>query len=108
MIVDESQDKKVMDLFMDDSLWINRIKKKEKIVETEQRIEEKPEEKELIKVKKYETPEKEGADEKGFGEVDYAILKSITYGFKDIKQISGALQIRTLIVEKHVYALIKE
>jgi hypothetical protein len=46
--------------------------------------------------------------EKGFGEVDYAILKSITYGFKDIKQISKALQIRTLVVEKHVYDLIKE
>lgn len=46
--------------------------------------------------------------EKEFGELDYAILKSITYGFENIKQISKALQIRTMIVERHVYKLIKE
>lgn len=45
--------------------------------------------------------------EKKFGEVDYAILKSITYGFKNIKEISKVLQIRTMIVEKHVYNLTK-
>lgn len=125
MSMDSSLDKKVMDLFMDDSIWINKIKKKEKIVEKEQRVEEAEEivrdspheesapasivdKKKLIKEKRIQTPEKEAPDEKGFGEVDYAILKSITYGFKEMKQISGALQIRTLIVEKHVYALIKE
>jgi hypothetical protein len=127
MSADGSEDKKIMDLFMDDSTWINRIKKKEKKVEKQQKVEGEPEEiagsspheesapairhiaaeKKFIKEKRYETPENE-ATEKGVGEVDYAILKSITYGFKDIKQISGALQIRTMIVEKHVYALIKE
>jgi hypothetical protein len=119
----EKKDKTVIDLFMDDSLWLKKITKKEKIVE-EQKVEEKPEisppeeaaikketiidEKKLIRENIYEDSATTPASEKGFGEVDYAILKSITYGFKDIKQISKALQIRTLVVEKHVYDLIKE
>lgn len=127
MNVDRMQDKKVMDLFMDDSIWIEKIKKKDRPVDKELKKEERNEEKEelvppeekarikpavyekkVFKEKKFEPPEKEDADEKGFEEVDYAILKSVSYGFKDIKQISGTLQIRTGIVEKHVFNLIKE
>lgn len=40
--------------------------------------------------------------------MDYAILKAIAYGFKTINHISKALQIRTMVVEKHVYKLMKE
>ena len=130
MSMEKKQDKKVIDLFMDDSIWLKKVIKKEKTsesqktVEKEQKFEVKPEisppeevapgkepiidEKKLIKKKNYEYQEPAATSEKGFGEVDYAILKSITYGFKEIKQISKALQIRTLVVEKHVYALIKE
>lgn len=42
------------------------------------------------------------------GEVDYAILKSISYGFKTNKEIARSLKIRSIIVEKHVYNLLKE
>jgi len=110
---DKSQDNKVIDLFMDDSIWLNKISKKEKYIEKEQkkeeRLEERPVERlEKIVEKKQEGTEKETDSETGFGEVDYAILKSITYGFEDIRQISSALQIRTVIVEKHVFSLIKE
>lgn len=41
-------------------------------------------------------------------ELDYAISKSAYYGFKTIREIAKALKIRPIIVEKHVYKLIKE
>lgn len=41
-------------------------------------------------------------------ELDYAILKSAYYGFKTIREIGKALKIRPIIVEKHVYKLIRE
>ncbi len=44
---------------------------------------------------------------KEFAEVDYAILKSITYDFKSVTQISKTLQIRAAIIEKHIFLLIK-
>ena len=101
----DKQDKKVMDLFMDDSIWLKKITKEEKTVKEERKKEEKQE---INPPEEAAITQEPVVHEKGFGEVDYAILKSITYGFKDIKQISKALQIRTVIVEKHIYALIKE
>lgn len=41
-------------------------------------------------------------------ELDYAILKSTNHGFKTIREIAKALKIRPLIVEKHVYKLIRD
>jgi hypothetical protein len=41
-------------------------------------------------------------------ELDYAILKSIYYGFKTVRELAKALKIRPIIVEKHVYKHIKE
>ncbi len=119
----DDQDKKVIDFFMDDGLWLKKITKKDKTVKEEQKKEENQEisspeeapikepivhEKKLIKENINEEMGATPTSEKGFGEVDYAILKSITYGFKDIKQISKALQIRTIVIEKHVYDLIKD
>ena len=120
----DSKDKDVLDLFMDDSLWIKRIKRRKKTPGEKQKVAEKPGiSQDEITVKSDEVIDKKNeivnedtytdtgtADnsEKEFGEVDYAILKSVTYGFKTIKQISRALQIRTLVVEKHAYKLIKE
>ena len=40
--------------------------------------------------------------------MDYAILKSVTFGFKTIKEISEVLQIRTMVIEKHIYKLIQD
>ncbi len=105
MNMDRTEDKKVLDILMDDSLWLKKIRK-EKETQKEQEIEEKIEVSSPAEVNK----DSFTADihEKGFGEVDYAILKSITYDFKTIRQISSALQIRTIVVEKHIYDLIKE
>lgn len=41
-------------------------------------------------------------------ELDYAILKSVYYGLKNTREIAKALKIRPIIVEKHIYTLIRE
>ena len=41
------------------------------------------------------------------GEIDYAILKSVTLDINDIRDIIKILQIRTIIIEKHIYSLVK-
>jgi hypothetical protein len=102
---ESSQDKKVLDLFMEDGLWLKkrRFEKKEKgaaLESTESTTEDKLVRQEATA--NNETPEKE------FTEVDYAVLKSVTYGFKNIKQISKTLQIRAFVVEKHINNLIKD
>ncbi len=120
---ESSQDRKVLDLFMEDSLWLKKrspekkaaveetdIEKKQLKVRSEEAIAKESIEEDktkLIKQEAYTVNEAE-TPEKGFEEVDYAVLKSVTYGFKNIKQISKALQIRAFVVEKHVYNLIKE
>ncbi len=116
--------KKALDFIMDDSLWFKKKPMEKKISgskeESEQKVEISllPEEirkdssdnsrDELTKESGYKKRDTVGVDEKGFGEVDYAILKSVTYGFKTIKQISKTLQIRTIVIEKHIYKLIQE
>lgn len=116
--MEKENEKKVLDFFMDDSTWEKiPVKKKEQ----KQRIIEKPEDNtpnEIPEIKKSvaaeflskeEIDKKNDADvEEEFGEVDYAILKSVTYGFKTIKEISQVLQIRTMFIEKHIYKLIKD
>ncbi len=42
------------------------------------------------------------------GEVEYAILKSIIYGYKTVKEISKTLQIKPIIIEKRINELIKD
>ncbi len=42
------------------------------------------------------------------GEIDYAILLSMTNGIDTITGIANMLQIRTLIIEKHIYMLLRE
>ncbi|NJD76629.1 MAG: hypothetical protein FIB08_05960 [Candidatus Methanoperedens sp.] len=116
--------KKALDFIMDDSLWFKKKPVEKKISggkeETEQKIEitYPPEETrkalsdnlrdKLAKESEYKKGDIARADEKGFGEVDYAILKSVTYGFKTNRQISKTLQIRTIVIEKHIYKLIQE
>lgn len=105
-------DKEILNFFMDDGVLLKKRKiKKEEI------IKENIVEKNIIKENIVEEPPQtsvvdtnvvQKVDKEGFGEVDYAILKSITYGFKTIKEIAKALQIRTIIVERHIYKLIKE
>ncbi|HEY9247244.1 MAG TPA: hypothetical protein VIO11_10395 [Candidatus Methanoperedens sp.] len=118
-----SDDEKVLDVLMEDSLWLKKAKKEKKADEKmpdtgkqpekiqteagivkEEPVEHKnePSKNNTYTINEAETPEE------GFGEVDYAILKSVTYGFKDIKQISKALQIRSFVIEKHINKLIKE
>jgi hypothetical protein len=118
--MEKENDRKVLDFFMDDSTW-EEIPGKKTVLK-KQRVEKPPvnqpnkiiESKiEDIVVQKELTKENpDGKNETAnpeieFGEVDYAILKSVTYGFKTIKEIAGALQIRTMVIEKHVYNLIK-
>ena len=124
--MEKKKDKKVLDFLMDDGTW-EKIPGK-KIVQQPQKI-EKPEvstsetisenrksqnirdisdaSKVLIKE---DIDKKTDADVPGneFGEVDYAILRSVTHGFKTIKEIAEALQIRTMIIEKHIYKLIQD
>jgi hypothetical protein len=102
--MDKTSDKEVLDFFMDDSPWLPP-KEQKKIAEINIIKSQKPETMNEEKVAEKQEMENE---EIGFGEVDYAILKSITYGFKDINEISNALQIRNLVVEKHIFKLIKE
>lgn len=126
--MDTSSDKEVLNFFMEDSPWIKpkdikqKVSKKqaEKILIETQKAEIGPDEEKKIKkqetiaqVQKIKELNFEGQDlteyeDTGFGEVDYAILKSVTYGFKTINEIANALQIRNLMVEKHIFKLIKE
>ena len=118
--MEKENDRKVLDFFMDDSTW-EEIPGKKTVLK-KQRVEKPPvnQQNKIIKSKREDIVvqkelTKENPDEKNetanpeneFGEVDYAILKSVTYGFKTIKEIAGALQIRTMVIEKHVYELIK-
>lgn len=126
--MDKSKDKEVLNFFMEDSPWIKPkdIKQKElkkppeKIVHDSQKAEIKQDEAKIIekqdtiaqvqKTKNYNYEEQDltESEDTAFGEVDYAILKSVTYGFKTINEITNALQIRNLVVEKHIFKLIKE
>ena len=124
--MEKKKDKKVLDFLMDDGTW-EKIPGK-KIVQQPQKI-EKPEVntsetisenrksqniRDISDASKVLTKEdiyiKTDADVPGneFGEVDYAILRSVTHGFKTIKEIAEALQIRTMIIEKHIYKLIQD
>lgn len=51
---------------------------------------------------------KEESVESAIGEIDYAILKSISYDVNTIADIVKVLQIRTIILERHIYRLISE
>lgn len=123
--MDTKKDKKVLDFLMDDGTW-EKIPEK-KIVQQPPKI-EKPQvtPSEITRehrktqniaditdaskvLTKEDIEQKTDADvpDNEFGEVDYAILKSVTYGFKTMKEIAEALQIRTMVIEKHVYKLIK-
>jgi hypothetical protein len=107
--MDKTSEKEVLDFFMDDSSWlrpkdgkqIDQKKTDDINIITSQKAQTRNEE-EIIEKQYLEN------EEIGFGEVDYAILKSITYGFKEINEISNALQIRNLVVEKHIFKHIKE
>ena len=124
--MEKKKDKKVMDFLMDDGTWEKTPGKK--IVQQPQKI-EKPEVstsetisenrksqniRDISDASKVLTKEdiyiKTDADvpDNEFGEVDYAILRSVTHGFKTIKEIAEALQIRTMIIEKHIYKLIQD
>lgn len=46
--------------------------------------------------------------ESAIGEIDYAILKSISYDINTITDIVKILQIRTITLERHIYRLINE
>jgi|GEM_PF-2305675 len=125
--MDKSKDKEVLNFFMEDSPWIKPKDKKQKeskkpdekisidlhkaIIKQDEKINEKHDS--ITQVQKineniYEEMDISDNEDKGFGEVDYAILKSVTYGFKSINEIANALQIRNLVVEKHIYKLIKD
>lgn len=127
--MNKEDDKKVLDFFMDDSAWLKKswkkpVEKEQKISpKVEKRVEVSPTDEIIVKEDVEDVEEdhnkfvKESGDESysttdlpenGFGEVDYAILKSIAYDFKTTKEIAKALQIRTIIIEKHIYRLIKE
>jgi len=126
IIMDKTNDKKVLDFLMDDGTWEKTPGKK--IVQKQQEIEkqkqevsspdkitenQKSENMGHVKVAKVLTKDIDaktdtGVSESEFGEVDYAILKSVTLGFKTIKEISEALQIRTMVIEKHIYKLIQD
>jgi hypothetical protein len=116
MIMVETDDKKVLDFFLDDSTWkkmpVKKIEKKHKIEKPEidqpTEITENKEPDASKILTKEDTDKDKDRDEEKFGEVDYAILKSVTLGFKTIKEISGVLQIRTMVIEKHIYRLIKD
>lgn len=126
--MDKSKDKEVLNFFMEDSPWIKPKDKKQKeskkpdekisidlqkaqIRQDEEKIIEKQDtiaQVQKIKENNYEEPDLSEGKDIVFGEVDYAILKSVTYGFKTINEIANVLQIRNIIVEKHIYKLIKD
>jgi hypothetical protein len=47
-------------------------------------------------------------NEPAIGEIDYAILRCVAYGVETIHDITEMLYIRTIIIERHAYRLIKE
>ncbi len=117
-------DKKVLDFFMDDSTWEKipgkndrrrradekpeAVQHKETKRDKEQTDKESSSQGSITAAPKDETGEKIETDKEAeFGEVDYAILKSVTLGFKTIKEIADLLQIRTMVIEKHIYKLTK-
>jgi len=108
-------DRKILDILMDDSPWQQKDIVK-KPLGRKQTIEDKKEtegninleQKSHIKPVRYEKKDEPVAHEKAFGEVDYAVLKSVSYEIKTIPQISKALQIRANVVEKHIFNLIKD
>lgn len=124
--MDKTNDKKVLDFLMDDGTWEKApgkktVQKQQEIVSLPDKMSEdrKSENMEHVNAVKILTKEKEitkdigtktdiDVSENEFGEVDYAILKSVTLGFKTIKEISEVLQIRTMIIEKHIYKLIQD
>lgn len=122
--MDKTNDKKVLDFLMDDGTWEKapgkKIVQKQQEIEkqkvsspdniTENRKSENMEHINVTKVLTKYTDAKTDTDvsENEFGEVDYAILKSVTLGFKTIKEISDVLQIRTMTIEKHIYKLIQD
>lgn len=122
--MDKTNDKKVLDFLMDDGTWEKapgkKIVQKQQEIEkqkvsspdniTENRKSENMEHINVTKVLTKDTDAKTDTDvsENEFGEVDYAILKSVTLGFKTIKEISDVLQIRTMTIEKHIYKLIQD
>ena len=50
----------------------------------------------------------EGDSKLEIGDIDYAILKLVSYKTWAIAEIANMLQIRTLTIEKHIYKLSKE
>lgn len=121
--MEKKKDKKVLDFLMDDGIWENMPDKK--IARPRQKNENQeitPPERNIKDMRSQEMLDEEAPrvkDETGkktdteatdneFGEIDYAILRSVTLGFKTIKEIAEALQIRTMIIEKHIYRLIKD
>jgi len=100
--MDKTNDKKVLDFLMDDGTW-EKIPGK-KTVQKQQEIEKQKQD--VSSSDKITLENKKSENE--FGEVDYAILKSVTLGFKTIKEIAEALQIRTMVIEKHIYKLIQD
>ncbi len=50
----------------------------------------------------------ENTENLSIGQIDYAILKSMYYGIKKISDMKDILEIRKIIIEKHVYILSKE
>lgn len=46
---------------------------------------------------------KEGDDK--IGDIDYAILKLLSFGTRTIAEVANILQIRMLTIEKHIYRL---
>ena len=122
--MDKKKDKKVLDFLMDDGTWEQipgkKIVQLQKIEKPEVSLSETTNERrksqnigDISDASKVLTKEdidtKTDADvpDNEFGEVDYALLKSVTYGFKTMKEIAEALQIRTMVIEKHVYKLVK-
>lgn len=123
--MDKKKDKKVLDFLMDDGTW-EKIPGK-KIVQQPQRI-EKPEvspsetisenrksqfigdisDAPKVLTKDIDTKTEADVPDNEFGEVDYAILRSVIHGFKTTKEIAEALQIRTMVIEKHIYKLIQD
>ena len=128
--MDKTNDKEVLDFLMDDGTWEKTPGKK--IVQKLQEI-GKPKVSQPGKIPENRKSENMGhinevakeftnedidkkdinktdtdVSENEFGEVDYAILKSVTFGFKTIKEIAEVLQIRTMVIEKHIYKLIQD
>ncbi len=122
---DKETDEKILGFLMEDGQWLDKKAPWKKNSANKQGPEKKAvagpsrditEKKdtgtgsESISIKKEANaePEAAGDEELKFGEVDYAILKSVDYGFKRINEIAVALQIRTPVIEKHIYKLIKD